>query len=111
MSAPWRSALAQAMLQDLQVAILPSKAKEATEMFREMRDYVPPAAESRIVATNGAQRIEFPAGGRVYFLGGHFRVRGMSIDKLYVSDDVYDRHELELEPAIATSRVGEVIRF
>ena len=111
MGAPWRSALAQAMIEDLQVAILPSKAKEATEMFREMRDYVPPAAEARIVATNGNQRIEFPTGGRVLFLGGHFRVRGMALDKLYVSFPVYHDHRLELEPAIATSRIGEVITF
>lgn len=109
MSARWRSALSQAMIEDLKIAIMPGSAKAATEMFQEMRDYVPPAADAHIVSTNGAQRIEFPTGGRVIFISGRQGVRGYALDKIYASIVGPEHSYANLEPAIVTSRVGEVI--
>lgn len=108
MSNQWRSALSQAMIEDLRVAIMAKDSHVSTSMFREMCDYIPPAAEARISRVNGRQRIEFPHGGQVAFVNHRNGIRGMSVDKLYVSIEKYRDLGDIAEAALATSRVGEV---
>lgn len=111
MSTQWRSALSQAMIEDLRVIIVASSAKKATEMFDEMRGYVPPASDAHISRVNGRQKIEFPPGGRVRFSSGK-SLRGASADKLYLSKDVA-RHlyKDDVDEVVMTSRFPEVILF
>lgn len=78
------------------------------EDFSSVADVIADGAKVR--RTNGAESIEFPNGGRIWFKS--FRAgRGFVCDRLYVPERISGDHLMNLAPSVCTSTDGAIVYY
>lgn len=78
------------------------------EDFRSIADILADGAKVR--RTNGDESIEFPNGGRIWFMTVR-RSRGFACDRLYVPWGISQDDLMDVVPSVCTSKDGAILYY
>lgn len=79
------------------------------EDFVSIADVI--AGGATVRRTNGAESIEFPNGGRIWFKSARASGRGFVCDRLYVPERISGDDLMNLAPSVCTSKDGAIVYY
>lgn len=108
------SAVLVAAVDGERVLVVLEEAEQVRHLMNEMTDMFDGTAQEmirRVTRTNGGERIDLAAGGSVRFAVSTRIRRGDSYDQVFVPLGASKAFRLELEPYIATSKIGLITGY